>query len=1437
MKKKKVTKRMMMPIIATVAVCAFTVAGFSTMSYLRGNPYKLSNENGETYIPFESKADIVDNIYENKGQFVILEIVPYEDAGIMEMLVGTDNVKAKIEANKEALFKLFENNALEDGFNSVVTVGGNIASYHPFDISYDSKKDEYSVSYPNNFINNLVDSVEDRAVYNYLVENIEVRTVVAGELTEKDLEDVSLIYVSNYVQDPEVVNFNRLIDGDIIAGELNSIAGIERIGVYEKSDDSYKELTVNDIPSVWYDSYIKDSEGNYISNDMSWDMVEKVVEYIYAGNAYTEGQPIPSIINYGTPVNKSANVYKLMNLMIKTSNEENAEFNGMSTYYKNVMESIDDGTFAYEGKTYDDWNNSTVPLFDVRCVLDKNYVSNFLYVMQGGVEDMLFSIGSPEAFLYEIEDNGSASARDVAADGDNMYTSSEALQYLLNGGGNVAAAYDSSKRTGKRASSIGDKIRVLEIQPCQDFLYEFNDYNVNGKNNVVSNIKKLAAALGFNEYSSISNTESSYKKFLNKGSGKFEFKCVTPQEFNGLNDDLVASYDIIIVGSRTGQMTTDTSGNTIWNDNDLDGYVYLAYGDIVKGQDFLMGYLPWDYTTLTSSQIKNMGGYSFKNTGSGGTTKDWGGKKHIYSMGVKDVWTPLLRNSFSSSDYRIFDMSYVYTSYANRDKFYADRDANVRRLENDITKNKLEELIEYLAVNRPIVLADDLYNCPLGGSDIAYPTSNMYHFVDNAIDYDHVIKFGNLSTGLKSIVHDNSLEISSYTMQYERGGNRYSAPSIKYGTGGLLEDSCIVAGIDRFFYSVNFKAKKNTTYYVKILIDKDTDGRFESEPTVDDFNEVYYSRKLVATSDLVELKDLSVKLADGYNGMFAWKILVEEIDSRGVKIDAVSTQGYTVVKGDTKKIKALQISPSSPTLNMKDNATFVSLMSNACSKINYEVKVDYISANDFEKFFESHKYSKGSSFGSSKDYITSNGYNMVVFGFKDSWGGEDLSNEFGAMDCVTDYIEHGGCVLMSHDVLTFYNNGNFGITVNGSKTVVTRTGKSGSLILSLKLRELIGMDVYGITTIPDMNDSTLAKHNVPQKADGSYIQEIQGYTDWHIYRYNEKQNYSDTKKNSVINTLAPWKGAASYMPKSGPGGWGVSASYGDGTGAGDTMVTTTVDEVNRGQISMYPFNTTSENGTLTIAKTHPQYFRLNLEDEDLVVWYTIGQSSQKYKEFYRDSGKDVANNYYIYSKGNVTYTGAGHSTMSIESELKLFVNTVIRAASAGNFTPKITVVNGSSTKDEDTFVVFPNALDDKVQVDFIAFDEDLATREVVKDSYSTETEIREHIGRFTSGKVYYVTPGGDKKVLFEYSRSNPSNYLLNGEQTSIVIENPFEGLTGSALTNAYNAADTKKKNMYDCYKEYIDTGSVDLSIEVSDHDGATGKSTVTIVEHALFDLD
>ena len=75
-------------------------------------------------------------------------------------------------------------------------------------------------------------------------------------------------------------------------------------------------------------------------------------------------------------------------------------------------------------------------------------------------------------------------------------------------------------------------------------------------------------------------------------------------------------------------------------------------------------------------------------------------------------------------------------------------------------------------------------------------------------------------------------------------------------------------------------------------------------------------------------------------------------------------------------------------------------------------------------------------------------------------------------------------------------------------------------------------------------------------------------------------------------------------------------------------------------------------------------------ESDVVVWYTLNSS-----DFYGKSPKDVRNNYYIYTKGNVTYSGVGHRTgiSENENEVKLYINTMIAAYKAGTHAPKITI--------------------------------------------------------------------------------------------------------------------------------------------------------------------
>ncbi|KOF56235.1 hypothetical protein AGR56_05005 [Clostridium sp. DMHC 10] len=117
--------------------------------------------------------------------------------------------------------------------------------------------------------------------------------------------------------------------------------------------------------------------------------------------------------------------------------------------------------------------------------------------------------------------------------------------------------------------------------------------------------------------------------------------------------------------------------------------------------------------------------------------------------------------------------------------------------------------------------------------------------------------------------------------------------------------------------------------------------------------------------------------------------------------------------------------------------------------------------------------------------------------------------------------------------------------------------------------------------------------------------------------------------------------------------------------------------MNDGVFSEYPYvlgrNNVNPN-TLNISQTHHQYFQLNLEDEDVVPWYDLsgvintGGSA--------GNVNDPRNYYYTYSKGNITYSGTGHSSpRDSQDEQEMFLNTIVKAARTANHAPTVNVFN------------------------------------------------------------------------------------------------------------------------------------------------------------------
>lgn len=1436
MEKKKSFRNKILPILLAAVVCIGTAAGFCAHNLLQGKTVSNTNDNGETFIKYGDKANILENIMDNNGKLVILEIVPFKNAGIMDMLVGTDKVINKINSDKDKLYNKYKNDKVTNGTVTTVKVSGKIASQHPFFISYDSSTSKYTVDYPNFFLDTIVDAATYPALYNYFAEgNIEVRTVVAGELKESDLTGVSLVYVSSVVENKEIVSFNRYINGEIAPDKTNDNQDNTDTGSFSKNGTSIKTSKATD---AWYDDYVKNSSNTLISADMEWDMVESVVNFVYGGNMYSEGQPIPCVINYGSAPTKDTNVFKLITLLMKTTNEVNSTYDGMPTYYRTVLNSISKsgtngngrstGVFTYNGRSHSNWGDTSVPLFDLQCTIPAEYVFNFVYKNNNNGKNSLFGMGSVTA--SSITDVGSAYLRGIVGEDTSVYTSANALGYLL----------------GFEGAGEKKTIRVLEIEPCEDFIYKYDKTASDAaKKEVFNSILKLGQSLNMPEYDSFKM--KSYTDFENLTDKRFTFKCVTTAEFNGLNEDLVAYYDIIILGSEYGTMPTDNSGKTIHNDKKLDGYIYLAYGDLVKYNDRMAGMLPDEYVDITS-YVKNnkvtLNGFTIDTSDKLPTTA-WKDKKYVYSRMNADVWAPLLLNELEGDGkyYVLQNIKTTFQSYtkANQvDSFFGNDLGNARFSGNDITQKKLNEIINFIDIGRPVVMADNLYTCVSSNNKTAYPTSHVYDLVKNRAANSNVISMSSVSSSLMGVMHSNTLKITDYSIKYLKDNVLVDAPEIKYYTGaadavktGLIDDSCIIQNVDEFEYSVTFRSTPGTKYCVKLIVDKNTDGRFKSEPTVDDYNEVYYT-KIFEAMDTSLSANLTISLPNNYNGMFTWQILVEELDSRKNVVDTVSKIGYTVVKGEQKKVKVLQIygltSKKEENLNMASTRGFTQLIDAAKDSINYEIEVTYMHAEAFEREFSpTNPYIAGVSYNTSVDYIKSNGYNMLVIGFADSYNLDDISDDNGALSCVLDFMKNGNSVLFSHDTMQFQPSANAGITYTNDRngkikiTTTDEWGERGGYIMTNAMRDLVGMDRYSATTITSTDAAVLDAAHVPyiDKTTGEHIREIQGFTDWFLLWFNQCTNYQITRTASTsLYTLVPVKGMETCLRGSTP------LSKGQ---------TTLVEEINRGQISMYPFDTTTDDGTLAVALTHSQYYQLDLEDDEVVVWYTLAPTSGA--PYYNYARRDAANSYYIYSKGNITYSGAGHDPMTVSAELKLFLNTVIRAAVAGNFPPVVDVINASSTKVDTEYVMFPvfSETDKTIYVQFTAKDEDLATRKMLEETYDTNTEVKNHIGRFKAAKIYWVDDNGVEKVIYDYAKT--SEPLLNAEMQIFEVYDPFAGLTGAALQTEYNNSSELLRNMHDCYMQYIDEGLSKIVIEAVDHHNEKGRATVKLIQQELFPLD
>ena len=408
--------------------------------------------------------------------------------------------------------------------------------------------------------------------------------------------------------------------------------------------------------------------------------------------------------------------------------------------------------------------------------------------------------------------------------------------------------------------------------------------------------------------------------------------------------------------------------------------------------------------------------------------------------------------------------------------------------------------------------------------------------------------------------------------------------------------------------------------------------------------------------------------------------------------------------------------------------------------VNEKLKIGGTSDTDIQKIYQ-------------ESYNLFQQYDMLILGFGDAYrfgytySASDISNNkldnvkrnLAVGWAVRDYIESGKSILFTHDTTSYVNNIQSAIQWNdqGYKEDQKNYWYWG-YEFNKTIRASVGLDRYGALK-EYYQQRAASTTGEEQKRDQEYLKTLESYTfdeikepnsDNELWQKEGVTKYTvvrflrsyleDLRKTGSSEVWFPVKN--SLLKQAGYDGgdprWNYPSSLLMGDYAGSSLIAT---QVNDGQITQYPYQISADE-QLEISNTHYQWLQPNMEldrngdgKNDIVVWYCIsGVADGNYKDtnIYNITPNDVVNNYYIYTMGNVTYSGAGHSTPSKESEIKLFVNTMIAAYNAGVTAPSVRFKDKSGSKIQSVYMLYDPVnhivLDDKnngtISVNFQADD-------------------------------------------------------------------------------------------------------------------------------------
>lgn len=886
-------------------------------------------------------------------------------------------------------------------------------------------------------------------------------------------------------------------------------------------------------------------------------------------------------------------------------------------------------------------------------------------------------------------------------------------------------------------SQVKDSLAVLDLEPCYDF-----------------GTGALSA--------------DSVKGFLGQSSygGSISITQMASAEFIGKIEDLNDRYDMIYVGARTGTMNV-RNNQTVYNDSSMNGLIYTHIGDLYDYKDESddnKNRLRDDSLSHTSNQYRGPGNDM-------NSTREKEFEQYIsagYPVVFADALLTGIDGKVSVNTATVDRSSYFYqliqfalsTDESGNYKYWQENVFAESQLMVGTAEKATDDSSEAVAAAKAAKEAREERQRTFGnhlnlsklqiewvknlGEDYM-PTE--LHYNGDGIN-DAFLKMTDGKFYLQYIFAlSNDAAASQVNTTYDcklyvdkNSDGRFSGSDV---IGQTLSSTEELSGLNLYVRSGQEWKE----------VSKNDSGHYELRTG--------YTYKVVRV------------LPDDYQGVLPWKMIFYD-NSDALVRTAVS--GYTAVdRGSQEDIKVLQLmsdrkASNGKTLwNLEKDSDVKSLLSGIRE---FNVSIDSVKTSTFINGLISDDQLKKLKTDEQKSeayynaaYNTFQQYDMLILGFGDNYqfGSKDQSlKNMAVSEAIRDYIEDGKSVLFTHDSSSYINS-----TAGSSK------GWYWGYEFNKTMRAAVGLDRYGALReyYDDQRNNSRLSDAQRKRYDNYYkildtqynydtawkpgtdrssdqtVGNIEGLTKYTVvrYMYNKFSDilYWKTAYSSYyfpINNLLFYQGMDKRTANDGH----LSDYANLASGAGPDM---TVTEVNQGQITNYPYQITSEDQKeLTVAATHYQWLQPNMEldkdgdgKNDIVVWYCLsdlsdGAKTQKTRyernngwgndngvNLYNVNPKDVVNNYYIYSMGNVTYSGAGHTEPTGMAEKKLFVNTMVAAYNAGTKAPSVFFRDDNGNTIDSVYMMYDAAnkmiLDrsNKIQVDFKATDYNIL---------SSATEIR-----------------------------------------------------------------------------------------------------------------